>query len=89
MTVVWEAVAQDDMDEVYKRRKNFAGVRSAIAFEQRIHDLIESIDIGLISHLPEFPFAPECKALVGSSHFIIYSRTNGVTTIARIRGVEP
>jgi plasmid stabilization system protein ParE len=89
MTVVWKAKARDDLKCVYERRKNFAGVRSAMVFEQRIHDLIESIDIGLISHLPEFPPAPECRALVGSSHFIIYSRTNGVTTIARVRGVEP
>jgi len=89
MTVVWEAKAQDDLDNVYERRRSFAGVRSAMVFEQRIHDLIESIDIGLISHLPELPPAPECKALIGTSHFIVYSRTNGVTTIVRIRGVEP
>lgn len=89
MTVVWKAKAQDDLNYVYERRRNFAGVRSAIAFERRIHDLIESIDVGLISHLPEFPPAPECKALVGTSHFIIYSRINGMTTIVRIRGIEP
>ncbi|WP_369928483.1 hypothetical protein [Xanthomonas sp. NCPPB 2632] len=89
MPISWESKAEDDLEIIYELRKNFAGVSSAIALEKRIYALIDHIEQDRVSHVPEFPPAPECRQNVPPNHYIVYTRLAGNTNIIRIRTIRP